>query len=178
MADFAGAVSFLLANEGGHFEDAATGEISNYGISLKWLKTIDPEATAATIRHLTRPAAVELYRKYWWDQFNFGLIPNAAVATKVFDAAVNCGAMTAIRILQETLNEPMESSEQIATDGHIGAKTAAAVERDIDADEYGLLAAFSVNLEDHYRCVAEKNPKLAHYLPAWLERAEKLPVLV
>src|SRR4051794_7381193 len=112
MPEFLKAVSYVLSNEATLLEDASTGEVSKYGISLKWLKGIDPEATAATIRNLTKPAAIDLYRVHFWDKNHLGWIPSQRVATKLLDMMVNFGEITGIRMLQCVLNEPVEDGDE------------------------------------------------------------------
>lgn len=178
MASFEKAMAYVLVNEGGHYEDPATGEISNFGISLKWLKTIDPEATAETVRSLTRDAAGDLYKQHWWDLYRVSLIPSDRVATKLFDAMINMGPVTAVRLLQETLNEPLDNPrDHIAVDGAIGPQVARAVKIDtaVKADEDALIAAFAENIAMRYEKIAADNSALQKNLPGWLARAEKLP---
>lgn len=187
MADFTKAVEFLLSNETftrkgvvvSRYENPTTGEISNWGISLKWLKTIDPEATADTVRNLTRGAAVDLYFVHWWKANHLDLLDNDNLAAKMLDICVNCGAGTGIKLLQQALNEPLENpATHLAVDGVIGPKVAAVAKLDTATSmgEYGLLAALVSLLEDHYRNIVEANPVHEADLATWLARAEKLPV--
>ncbi len=178
MADFYKAIEYVLVNEGGLYEDRDTGEVSNFGVSLRWLQTIDPEATADTIRHLTRESAVDLYETQWWEKYRLGLIPSDRLATKLFDCMVNCGPDTAIKILQNTLNEPAEHpSDKISVDGKIGDQVVTAVRHDcgLPNGEQALLDAFAANIATHYEEIAEKNPLHVKDLPGWLARAEKIP---
>ena len=186
MADFNKAFEYLMGNETfvrngvviSHYENPATGEISNWGISLAWLKTIDPEATADTVRNLTRESASDLYEKYWWKANHLDLLDSDNLAAKMLDICVNCGSGTGIKMLQTALNEPMENpAEHLVVDGVIGPKVVAAVKLDTATaiGEYGLLAALVSLLEDHYRAIAAKNPVHEADLPVWLARAEKLP---
>ena len=176
--DFTKAVNYLLANEGGRYENPATGEISNWGISLQWLKTIDPEDTADTVRTLSRDAAEDLYKKYWLEAPKLNLIPNDNIATKMLDICVNCGAQTGVKLLQNVLNQPLEEHEEhITCDGLIGPATIAAIKTELTFPngEFSLLAALVSELEDHYRAIAEAKPELQDQLAGWLKRAERLP---
>ncbi len=186
MSNFQKAVDYLISNETfvkngqviSHYENTASGEISNFGISLRWLKTIDPEATADTVRNLTREAAEALYEQHWWKANHLDLLTNDNLAAKMLDICVNCGAGTGIKILQAALNEPLENpADHLAVDGIIGPKVAEVARLDTSTSmgEYGLLAALVSLLEDHYRAIAAANPVLAPNLATWLERAEKLP---
>lgn len=186
MSNFPKAFDYLISNEVfikngqivSHYENPATQEVSNWGVSLKWLKTIDPEATADTVRNLTKEAAFGLYEQHWWEANHLDMLPNDNIATKMLDMCVNCGAATAIKILQAALNEPLENpADHLAVDGLIGPKVAAVVKTDTATQmgEYGLLSALVSWLEDHYRNVAVANPVHDADLPIWLARAEKLP---
>ena len=181
-ANYDAAFRFLMSNETytgkdgsivSHYEDPATGEISNWGISLKWLQTVMPEATADTVRALTEDQAKVLYQKYWWQQYKIGLIPSSLVASKLFDACVNMGAETAIKILQETLNEPLEEGEsQVTVDGCIGPQVVNAVsfECKYTNGEQTLLDAFAANLATHYEQIVENNPVNKNNLDTWMKR--------
>ena len=180
------AIDYVISNETytrngqviSHYENPATSEISNFGISLKWLKTIDPEATADTIRNLSREAASDLYLVHWFNANHLDLLNSDNLAAKMLDICVNCGAGTGIKLLQQALNEPLENpADHLAVDGVIGPKVAAVAKLDTATSmgEYGLLAALVSLLEDHYRNIAEANPVHEADLPVWLARAEKLP---
>lgn len=180
------AIDYVISNETfvksgqviSHYENPATGEISSWGISLKWLKTIDPEATADTVRNLTQDAAVDLYYNHWFMANHLDLLTSDKLAAKMLDICVNCGAGTGIKLLQTALNEPLENPAQhLAVDGVIGPKVAemARLDTATSIGEYGLLAALVSLLEDHYKEIVEKNPARASDLPVWMARAEKLP---
>lgn len=185
MADFSEAIDYLLTNEGGLYPpdgnpDLVTGELANFGITLRWLQTIHPDATPDTIRNLTRQGACDLYEQYWWDFYKVNSIPSDPVATKLLDAMVNCGAGTAVKIFQQTLNEPIDDSgKTVAVDGLIGPQVIAAVQVEMSQSTGvgPLLDAFAINLVTHYEKIAADNPKLASNLPGWESRAEKLPTL-
>ncbi len=186
MANFNKAFDFLMSNETytrksvvvSHYEDPASGEISNWGVSLKWLKTIDPEATADTVRSLTREAACDLYLVHWWKPYHLDMLDSDNLATKMLDICVNCGPGTGIKLLQQALNEPLENpADHLAVDGIIGPKVIKVAKLDTATKmgEYGLLASLVSLLEAHYRDIVAKNPAQAKNLPTWLARAEKLP---
>lgn len=188
MSEFEPAVEYVIGNETytkadgtvvSHYEDKETGEISNWGISLKWLKTVNPTATADTVRNLSRDGAISVYRIFWWDKYRLGLIPSQCVATKLFDHCVNMGPATAVELLQKTLNEPLEMADsQVDVDGAIGPQVVGAItnEMAMQGGEHDLLLAFAETLSLHYESIVAKNPSQQKNLKGWLERAEKLPV--
>ena len=186
MANFRKAIDYLFSNETftrngsivSHYENPATGEISNWGISLVWLRTVDPEATADTVRNLTREAAEQLYQKYWWEENRICNIPSDDIATKVLDMCVNCGAGTGIKILQDTLNMVLTPAKWLVPDGVIGPHVIACITEECagSPEIQMLLTDLSRNLCKHYRDIAAKDPaKHAADLPGWLARAGKLP---
>lgn len=176
--DFTKAIEFILANEGGRYEDPATGEVSNFGISLKWLKNVWPNADATTIRTMSKDTAMELYRQHWWEHYRLDLIPSQRAATKLFDFMVNAGPQTAIKVFQKTLNEPeTDPGLMLAVDGLIGPAVAEATyfECKYPEGEIAFLDSFAAACAEHYEEIAKANPALQKNLKGWLARAEKLP---
>jgi lysozyme family protein len=102
----------LISNEGGYVNhpDDPGGE-TKFGISKRSYPRVD-------IKNLTRDEAKQIYRTDFWlrgqmDQYD------GAIAFQVFDAAVNHGIETALRLLQRAAG--------VADDGHIGPVTVAAI---------------------------------------------------
>ena len=102
----------LIGNEGGYANNPADpGGETNWGIAKRFHPGVD-------IKSLTRDQAKEIYRVEFWqagqmDQYN------GAIGFQVFDAAVNHGIQTAIRMLQRAAD--------VADDGWVGPMTVAAV---------------------------------------------------
>lgn len=102
----------LISNEGGYVKhpDDPGGE-TKFGISKRSYPRVD-------IKNLTRDEAKQIYRTDFWlrgqmDQYD------GAIAFQVFDAAVNHGIETALRLLQRAAG--------VADDGHIGPVTVATI---------------------------------------------------
>lgn len=169
MADFTRAFPYLINNEGTKlFEDETTGEISKYGISLKWLLTVNKDATAEDIRTMTMDEARAIYEQHWWSDLNIPLIASDRVATKVMDTCVNCGAVTGVKILQRAICRFMT----VECDGHIGPKTARAI---ASCDETVLLGEMCLEQAVHYGALVDHNPALRKNYNGWLARAAKTP---
>ena len=99
---FLSAVSFVLAMEGGLSSDPVDpGGDTRFGISKQAYPDID-------INHLTESQAKALYYRDYWQPCRCGEMP-VAMATAVFDTAVNMGKNTAIRLLQQSLGVPVDS---------------------------------------------------------------------
>jgi lysozyme family protein len=102
----------LISNEGGYCNVSGDpGGETKFGISKRSYPNVD-------IAGLTREQAKEIYRRDFWlrgqmDQYD------GAIAFQAFDAAVNHGIETSIRLLQR--------SAGVADDGHVGPITIAAI---------------------------------------------------
>lgn len=118
MSDFNQAVLVVLVNEGGYVNNPADpGGETKYGISKKSYPDLD-------IPNITAAQAKAIYETDFWDKYGFAQLASQVVATKLFDAAVNIGPETAIRILQEALNHCLAGP--IVADGKLGSFTASA----------------------------------------------------
>lgn len=175
MADFTTAINIILKHEGGWANNPNDpGGATNWGISLRWLKTVQPDADISTIRGMPQTKAIDLYRRYFWDPWPYGLIMNQQVATKVLDMAVNMGPPSfrptdrpwAHIILQRAVNDC--NGNDVVEDGIFGPQTLEAINR---ANSLQLLGKLISEQSDYYRRIAEQNPKLKGFLPGWLARA-------
>jgi hypothetical protein len=166
-ADFKTAVAVVLKHEGGYFEDQKTGEISKFGLTAEFLRSIDLPHDRDSIRNLTLEQAIEIYRVHWWEKYGFDRIRDQRVATKFFDLAVNLGPQRATRLLQQALNR---CGAQLTVDGLLGERTIAAAN---EAAPECVLAQLRALAAEHYRGLAAKDPKYLPYLKGWLERASR-----
>jgi lysozyme family protein len=152
MADFLQAVKITLSFEGGFVDDPADpGGATNFGITQKDLPDID-------IRSLTEQQAIAYYQEHYWKPF-YSEINSQAVAWKIFDAGVNIGVGTAVKILQGALG--------IEQDGAFGPNTLFVTNEQGDA----LLEPFKAALCQHYQNLVGRNPLLGKFLHGWLRRA-------
>jgi len=102
----------LMGNEGGYVNNPNDpGGETQWGIAKRSYPDID-------IKALTRAQAKEIYRRDFWIRGSMDEY-DPAIAFQVFDAAVNHGIETAIRLLQRAAG--------VADDGHVGPVTIAAV---------------------------------------------------
>ncbi|HOQ47919.1 MAG TPA: glycosyl hydrolase 108 family protein [Bryobacteraceae bacterium] len=166
-ADFNTAVAVVLKHEGGYLEDHQTGEISKFGLTADFLRSIGLPDDRDSIRNLTQEQAIEIYRVHWWEKYGFDRIRDQRVATKFFDLAVNLGPQRATRLLQQALNH---CGAQLPVDGILGERTIAAAN---EAAPECVLAQLRALAAEHYRTLAAKDPKYLPYLKGWLERASQ-----
>ncbi|MGI4850225.1 MAG: glycoside hydrolase family 108 protein [Janthinobacterium lividum] len=119
----------LISNEGGYVNNPTDpGGETQWGISKRSYPEVD-------IKRLTREGARYIYLTDFWrrgsmDQYD------GAIAFQVFDAAVNHGIETAVRMLQRAAG--------VADDGHIGPITVAAVKAKSVTDMLLLFLAYRI----------------------------------
>jgi lysozyme family protein len=169
MSLFELSIPVILRREGGFVNDATDpGGATNYGVSLRWLRSQglagdinhDGDIDIADIKALTPAEAEGFYRTRWWDAYQYGQINAQALATKVFDMAVNLGPPRAHRMAQQAIGLPQ--------DGILGSKS---------FTELNTLSSLTIimRLQDiqakFYRQLVAVNPARQKYLAGWLNRA-------
>ena len=112
------------------------------------------------------PSIKRFYEVHFWNNW-FSQLLSDDLAKRVFDAAVNMGAGTAIRLLQTAANA---LGGALTVDGGWGTLTLTAAN---SANPAALIAAFIEAREDHYREIVRNNPADEKYLEEWLARAGK-----
>ena len=113
MGDFQHCIDRILAEEGGQSNHPADpGGLTKFGISQRAYPTLD-------IAHLTLADAEALYRRDYWQPIQGDQLP-PGLDLLMLDCAVNQGIVTAIKLLQQSL--------QIRDDGLLGPKTLTAAE--------------------------------------------------
>jgi lysozyme family protein len=169
MADFDKALKVILVHEGGsaYTDDPADpGGATKYGISLRFLKDHgidldgDGDIDAEDVRGLDPEKAAQLYRQFFWNLVHGDDFADQAVATKLFDMAVNMGPGRAIILIQKAVLVP--------ADGVFGPKTFAAINGFAQPLLFANLESF---LGDFYRGIVADRPKSAKFLEGWLVRA-------
>jgi len=164
MSNFSKAVKIILTNEGGYTVDHAGP--TKYGITYETLKRHDPTAIVAQIEFLTRSEASEIYKKLWWDRYQYDNIANWRTATKVFDISVNMGHRQGHKLAQRACRS---CGIIIDDDGILGPISF----RTINSVEYKqYLTALRSETAGFYRGLVMKNKeKYGKYLNGWLNRA-------
>jgi len=172
MAKFDLAILLILKHEGKLADNPNDpGGITNYGISLRWLKAKgidvdgDGDVDGDDIRALNAFAATELYRKFIW---HFDDVQDQTLAMKIFDIEVNMGPRGATIITQRALNR-MKFGVYVKEDGRWGPKTLRAVNRARPVEI--LLRNIRAHQLIRYFKIVRKNPDLEEFLYAWCRRA-------
>lgn len=146
-------MDFVLRMEGG---DAAendpndSGGLTKFGISQKAYPNLD-------IANLTKEAAIELYRKDYWNPCSCDDLPYP-LCLCVFDCAVNQGVSKSKRLLQMALG--------VDVDGIIGPKTLSAAAK-ITMGRTKKLMALRIG---EYARLMVANPNLLVFSTNWFYR--------
>lgn len=140
--DFSPYFDNLLIDEGGFVSGEQARKIKDpggatiYGISLKFLIGIgiDPEDLAhdgdinndgvideKDIVCLSKDQARELYFKYFWSPY-YLKIKDVQLANRLFNFGVNAGKVSAVKLLQESLNQTVQAPV-LKVDGKFGLDT-------------------------------------------------------
>lgn len=125
-------------------------------------------AAIATIAQAERAPAIQaFYQKEFWNTW-LNQLTSDEVTKRVFDAAVNMGPGTAVKLLQTAT----EAAAGIAlgVDGDWGPATLHSAN---NCNSDMLSAAFRSARVQHYREIVLKNPAKAKFLKGWLVRAGK-----
>lgn len=166
MADFAPAVERVLDHEvggapsGGYVNhpDDPGGE-TKWGISKRAYPDVDVKA-------LTREAAVEIYRRDFWNELRLGEVRDQRVAEKVLDVGVNLGTHRAGKFVQRALRL---AGIVVKVDGIVGPKTLEALNRCL-GDWFRVCLGF-YQLNWYARLVASDLTRYNAFLEGWRRRA-------
>lgn len=140
------------------------GGATKYGISLRFLREHgidlngDGQTTEADIEALTIEKAEDLYYRYFWLPVKAEEMPSFTLSVLLFDAAVNQGPGTAVKILQKTAG--------VAEDGVVGPQTLAAVKRAHTARPFDFYATFLRRRARRYM----ENENFDVFGDGWLQR--------
>jgi lysozyme family protein len=178
MATFESCVDYVLSHEGGLTKDAADpGGITNFGISLRFLREVDPlllkrisifdEVSEKDIVELTKDQAEKIYYSEFWMKAPFEKIMNSTLAKYIFDMAVNLGMAEAVKITQRACCAAQKVKDYVKDDGMFCSKTLQA----INQASFMLVPALIAQRTGFYRQLVAVNSKLDIFLDDWLTRA-------
>lgn len=172
---FKEAIEFVLKHEGNLSDDKDDpGGITNYGISLRFLENSnidinnDKKIDSKDIVSLTKEQAISLYKKEFWDKYNFNNLINLKIAKKIFDMSVSLGPKMAITLFQEAINT-IDTSSPITVDGILGSQT---INRaNLLSEDFYLLHTYIIKIASYYYDLTYSNKKLNKYIKGWIYRA-------
>lgn len=160
---FQEAVTQVLKDEGGYFENKVTGEVVNFGITLNFVKgCIDRTATNEYIKALTKEQAIAIYEQWFWEPLE--KLTNQSLAALIFYLRVNQGKSWTDLLVQ--MCGKSIGASPIIRDGIIGKNTLSLLNA---CDQRTLYTAICQGAEGRYKDIA-KDPKHINDLPGWLAR--------
>lgn len=183
MAEFESALSYVLASEGGFSDKPSdSGGATNFGISLRFLRSIPPERlkkygvfdnpTLDDVRNLTHGQAALIYRGEFWEQAHFEKIENQNICNYIFSTSVLHGITQGIKTAQRAIWAVMLDKDFIADDGILGKITLFNI--NLLGKDRELFECFKTALcAEHAgfcRLLVEIRSKDREYLNGWLER--------
>ncbi|BFU90139.1 MAG: hypothetical protein NTAFB01_13260 [Nitrospira sp.] len=162
MADFTKSVEIVMQHEGGYADVSQDrGGKTKYGISQKqYPELVDFES-------FRREQAIEIYKRDYW-QPEFNMIALQKMADKLFDSSVHMGKVTAVKLLQQALNDIRFT---VTVDGRFGAQTLLAVNLACQKHTKALLDAWRARLARHYVEIVLNDQTQLVFLDGWLKRA-------
>lgn len=167
------AMDFVFKWEGGLCEDANdAGGITKFGVCLRFLKTIKPNASREDIISLTKEDAKDIFYSEFWLRSHCDELP-PKVAFALFDSTVNVGNVQAGKFLQRALND---AGANIKVDGIVGDETITACEDLMEkgTHEVDIVEAMIEKRKQFYKNLAAKNPTQQVFLKGWLNRTMSL----
>lgn len=177
MAQFDACVQYVLRHEGNLTQDKADpGGITNFGISLRFLREVDSdtlkrlgifgEVNEQSIIDLTQDQAEKLYYSEYWVRAPFDKIQNGITGKYIFDMSVNHGLVEATRLTQRACCAAQKVKDYVKDDALFGVKTLSAVNQ----ASFMLIPALIATRAAYMRQLVAVNPKLDVFLEGWLTR--------
>lgn len=186
MGRFEKAMQFTAKWEGGLSDDKADkGGLTNYGVSLVFLKDIEASSrqsknylrelgvsvpvTRSSVAQLTRDQAMKIFRWQFWDSLSCEDYP-VPVGVVLFDMAVNHGRANAVKLIQRGCNVA-GITPALVVDSKLGPRTQAAIHA-LDAKKLAL-CTIDARIK-FYNAIVANNPSQKVFLKGWLNRANDL----
>ncbi len=162
---FPAAVGRTLVFEGGFVDNPADpGGATKHGISQRFLRLV---GLTDDVREMTTQRAVDIYREYFWDMYNCGLIEDGEIAGEYFDFLVLAGPRASGLCLQRALRSTSYATNKpglrVTEDGIVGPLTARSAN---ESPRFPLLAALKSEQAGYARDL--DNPTFER---GWVRRA-------
>ncbi len=171
MADFQIAYDWMMENEDARRACVSVADPTEHNPCARAISGINSAYFPVEFSAIDAAAGerrAELVRAFYGARFWNGYLSQLAsdeVAKRVFDAMVNMGAGTGVRLLQESISDPAsESHIHVKADGVLGPLTVRAANA---ATDFQLVKVFKARRAAHYKEIGGPN------LAAWLKRAAK-----
>ncbi|CTQ50925.1 holin-associated N-acetylmuramidase [Jannaschia donghaensis] len=171
----------IVTREGGYVDDPDDpGGATNHGVTIHTMRGLgldldaDGDVDARDVRALTRDRAIDIFVDHYFHRVRIDMLPDVLQAS-VFDMQVNSGA-NAVKILQRLLRR---MGQNVAVDGRIGPKTAAAARAAHEEAPNHIADAYGIARRNWYYALADRRPSSRKYARrrdggkgGWIVRAE------
>lgn len=182
--NFLTAHRFTAACEGDDSDHPADrGGVTRYGVSLAFLRATADEApdvlaaldiaspvSASTVRRLSADQARLLFLARFWAPLQLDDMP-LHMATVLYDAAVNHGRGTAVKLAQRGYNRCVRYGAPLAVDSIMGPLTRAALRNNNTAAVRGAIIDARIS---YYHAIVRNDESQSVFLRGWIRRAEDL----
>lgn len=184
---FNAAHAHVMRWEGGFFDHPNDpGGVTNYGVSLMFLKGLDlvegdidgdGDIDRDDVLKITKEQARAIFKRHFWDKPRAAELP-LLVAMAYYDLAVNAGTGRAAIVLQEAINalRPGAIAKLAPNVGPLTRRYAGMLAA--EGREVELALAYLDRRENWYRRLAKARPKSAVFLRGWLNRTDAARTLV
>lgn len=161
----------ILQREGGFVNHPSDrGGATNFGITLRTLAAARGHVvTVDDVRALTRDEARRIYRSTYCVRPKIDRLP-ALLQPLLFDMSINHGPGTAVRLLQQVLND---AGQPCDVDGGIGDETLAAARRAADALGNALVNRLVDRRVAFFETIVAGDASQGVFLRGWLNRANE-----
>lgn len=170
-ADVARMIDDILRREGGFVDHPNDrGGPTKFGITQRTLAASRGRAVARQeVADLDVDEAREIYRSRYFSGPQLDRLP-ASLQPLLFDMSINHGPGTAIRLLQEVLNQ---AGHRCEIDGGIGDETLACARAASDALGDALVNRLADRRVAFYKAIVAGDASQGVFLRGWLARAEE-----
>lgn len=181
MANFDLVIPMILNDEGDEFinDPLDLGGATKYGISYKFLKKVQPEATIKTVELLTREQAIYLYRIHFWEFYELDKLNDIKIASVCMELFVNMSPQSAAIVIQRAINDynlcnnimVNDTCHNLIVDGIFGTKSKTALQQVSCFGDSRFLPYLKLSQIKHYCDEVDKKPNQLKFLKGWVLRA-------
>lgn len=186
-SSFHEAVHHILKEEGGLANVRGDkGGITNYGISINFLKSLvrknpslinefdldhNKKIDPYDVVHMNQKEAEYIYKTQWWNKYGYGGINYQPLADKIFDISVNMGPRNASLLLVKACKEVNNDKLYFKTSSRLNIQIVDYINSLPEKDKKEIIKRLKLLCLQHYFEIVKKNPSQRKFLRGWIQRA-------
>jgi lysozyme family protein len=120
------------------------------------------------MKDMPQPLAKEILKFEYWDRIKLDKIDDDLLAQFIFDASVNHGQGTAVKLVQKAYN--VLSAGSLKVDGIMGSKTLSALNQ--HPEPFMLKLWFLLVRGDYYRNIVNRDSSQRTFIKGWTNRLD------